>query len=85
MAPQHGIDKVKSALRGMSLTQEQAVELRNVVNCRIAAPACEPAESTADSALAAVYAAIEKQVGGYIEDGEVLSGLAGLVNALRRD
>lgn len=40
-----------------------------------------PTTATAESALTAVYAAIEKEVDGYDNAG-VLSGLADLVNAL---
>lgn len=84
MATQHDLRKVLDAVRGLSLTPEQADYLRIAIDCRVGAKSDflsgESSKSTAECALTAVYAAIEAQAGH--QDAN-LAGLAALVSALK--
>ena len=72
--------EILDAIRGISLGPREADELRAAIDCRVGAP--PKSTATAECALAAVYAAIEREAKGYDNAG-VLSGLAELVTALK--
>lgn len=86
--------RILDDIRGISLGPREADELRAAIDCRAGRAAGDayrdayegsvPPKSTAtaECALAAVYAAIEREAKGYDNAG-VLSGLAELVTALK--
>ena len=71
--------EILDAIRGISFGPREADELREAIDCRAGRA---KSTASADSALAAVYAAIEREAKGYDNAG-VLSGLAELVTALK--
>ena len=83
----HSLQRVITKPTGHFVTDDGMVDTAEPCNCgpNAACSSCPapelPTTATAESALTAVYAAIEKEVDGYDNAG-VLSGLADLVNAL---
>ncbi|MGB3362620.1 MAG: hypothetical protein WBB10_27630 [Rhodococcus qingshengii] len=83
---QIGWERLITKPTGHFVTGDGMVDSAEPCNCGPNAacsncPTSEVRMATAESALTAVYAAIEKEVDGYDNAG-VLSGLADLVNAL---
>ncbi|MDV6276382.1 hypothetical protein R3Q06_23055 [Rhodococcus erythropolis] len=73
------LTEILKAIRGYSFGPGEVQELRDAIDCRAGRA---KSNASAESALAAVYAAIEREAKGYDNAG-VLSGLAELVNALK--
>lgn len=77
-------DLILAAIRGVSLTRDEASDLQMAISARVdsveADPVIPKSTATAECALTAVYAAIEQQAG--YQDVN-LAGLAALVTALK--